>query len=401
VWDKGGLNLLAEKDASGNVTAEYIHGYSPVNGIGTLVAAKKTVGETTYYQYPQYDHRGTVVGLTDKTGAVIASYEYNAFGEVISADESTEVQAVGNRFRYQSNWMVLKDSGDRFYISAARVYDAKLGRFLQRDPLFSGQFLAHRFAFSNKAYDAVADSIWNGGSVLKKKQVSYSYVADIPNFGVDPFGLNIHLPKSEPNFTQQSLAKDLYDWLSGLFAGDDKKKGQSGSGATLFPPFDWDPQNYTQDDYHNYDNDQSFACFIGETCGTTIEKTHMWQMEVAIRIKTLTKSVAGYDGHLTRLGRATSRLKDCYYLLPVNCECKDFPDLDIPRIPAITECDDYYSYAANAFAAMLIYSFIPPVSITPGGDIDVNQQQTENATTALTVGGAAALLLRMAPLLTF
>jgi len=149
VWDKGGLNLLAEKDASGNVTAEYIHGYSPVTGIGSLVAAKKTVDGTAYYQYPQYDHRGTVVGLTDKTGAVIASYEYNAFGEPLVAEESTDVQAAGNRFRYQSNWMTLKDSGDRFYLSAARVYDAKTGRFLQRDPLFSGQFLAHSFTFTN------------------------------------------------------------------------------------------------------------------------------------------------------------------------------------------------------------------------------------------------------------
>jgi len=113
-----------------------------VTGIGSLVAAKKTVVETTYYQYPQYDHRGTVVGLTDKTGAVIASYEYNAFGEVISADESAEVQAAGNRFRYQSNWMTLKDSGGRFYLSPTRVYDMTTARFLSRDHLrLSGRYL--------------------------------------------------------------------------------------------------------------------------------------------------------------------------------------------------------------------------------------------------------------------
>jgi len=53
VWDKDGLNLLAEKDTNGNVIAEYLHGYSPVEGIGTLIAAKKFVDSETFYQYPQ------------------------------------------------------------------------------------------------------------------------------------------------------------------------------------------------------------------------------------------------------------------------------------------------------------------------------------------------------------
>ena len=43
-WDAGGLNLLYEKDASGNVVAEYTHGYTPVAGIGSLVAARRMLG---------------------------------------------------------------------------------------------------------------------------------------------------------------------------------------------------------------------------------------------------------------------------------------------------------------------------------------------------------------------
>ncbi len=116
VWDKGGLNLLAEKDSSGNVTAEYIHGYSPVSGIGTLVAAKKMIGETAYYQYPQYDHRGSVVGLTDKAGNVIASYEYDAWGNILQSNETAAVITAGNRFKYQSNWLALNDSDGSFIL---------------------------------------------------------------------------------------------------------------------------------------------------------------------------------------------------------------------------------------------------------------------------------------------
>jgi len=246
VWDKGGLNLLAEKDASGNVTAEYIHGYSPVTGIGSLVAAKKTVGETAYYQYPQYDHRGTVVGLTDKTGAVIASYEYNAFGEPLVAEESTDVQAAGNRFRYQSNWMTLKDSGDRFYLSAARVYDAKTGRFLQRDPLFSGQFLAHSFAFKNQRfadndYHMAPKNNYDYGELIYHNSSTnlYGYVMCNPIHKIDLYGLSgitvefqdcgedqkesVNKLLPDINSAIGEMTKDFGDFATAIFSGNTRK----------------------------------------------------------------------------------------------------------------------------------------------------------------------------------
>ena len=47
-WDQHGLNLLAERDAAGTVTASYVHGESPVEGSGTLVAARKEGGGTSH-----------------------------------------------------------------------------------------------------------------------------------------------------------------------------------------------------------------------------------------------------------------------------------------------------------------------------------------------------------------
>ena len=67
-WDANGMNLLQERDASGGVTAGYTHGYTPIDGIGSMVAASRTASGATYYQYPVYDHRGTVVRLTDGLG---------------------------------------------------------------------------------------------------------------------------------------------------------------------------------------------------------------------------------------------------------------------------------------------------------------------------------------------
>jgi len=91
---------------------------SALTGIGTIVAAKKMSGTTAYYQYAQYDHRGSVSTLTDKSGAVVASYLYDAWGNILNSTERVAVEAVGNRFKYQSNWMYLRE---RIHLSPARV----------------------------------------------------------------------------------------------------------------------------------------------------------------------------------------------------------------------------------------------------------------------------------------
>jgi len=141
-WDENGMNLLCERDAAGAVVAEYAHGETPINGIGSLTAAKKADGGSTYYQYPVYDHRGTVMRLTDAEGSVTATYEYDAWGNALQAADSP----AGNRFRYQSNWRALRDSGSGLLLSPTRVYDATLGRFLQRDqsPVTSTDFVAYK-----------------------------------------------------------------------------------------------------------------------------------------------------------------------------------------------------------------------------------------------------------------
>ena len=130
-WDKNGMNLLAERDSSGAITAEYTHGHTPIDGIGSMVAATQDVSGTTYYQYPIYDHRGTVHNIVDATGTTTDTYKYDAWGKVIQEETS----AANNRFRYQSNWIVLKDSDGQLYLSPTRLFHADMGRFLQRDSM--------------------------------------------------------------------------------------------------------------------------------------------------------------------------------------------------------------------------------------------------------------------------
>ena len=130
-WDQNRMNLLGERDTGGNTTAEYSHGHTPIGGIGSLVSAKKVESAATYYQYPIYDHRGSVVRLLDARGSVTAYYEYSAWGEVLHEQET----GAWNHFRYQSNWICLKDSSGALFLSPTRLYYADTGRFLTRDPL--------------------------------------------------------------------------------------------------------------------------------------------------------------------------------------------------------------------------------------------------------------------------
>ena len=132
-WDQNGMNLLAERDSTGEVTAEYAHGQTPINGIGSMTGAAKAQYGSTYFQYPMYDHRSSVFAILDHNGQVTDSYLYNAWGERLNASET----GPPNRFGYQSNWIVLPDSGRTIYISPTRLYDATVGRFLQRDMAIS------------------------------------------------------------------------------------------------------------------------------------------------------------------------------------------------------------------------------------------------------------------------
>ena len=151
-WDSNGLNLLAEQDSTGATTAKYTHGYTPIDGIGSMVGAVKSEAGGTYYQYPIYDHRGTVVRLVDANGDIVGDYSYNAWGVPLTEQET----GASNRFRYQSNWIDLGDSDGELVLSPMRVYHAGNGRFLQKDRLGFIDGLNLYAAFGGNAVGTVA-----------------------------------------------------------------------------------------------------------------------------------------------------------------------------------------------------------------------------------------------------
>ncbi|MHC4252823.1 MAG: RHS repeat domain-containing protein [Planctomycetota bacterium] len=171
------MNQLEERADDLSLTAQHTHGATPIDGIGSVVVTNRA----PYYQYPHYDHRGSLFVLED-TGTTDLEAEYNAFGE--------ELERSGNavtRFGYQGTaWMRL-DSG--LYVSPTRLYVPGQGRFGQVDPLkllvmrrHVGQWVVLPYGESVMSLGG-RDAIGDEGDVKL-----YAYARGAPAALVDPFG---------------------------------------------------------------------------------------------------------------------------------------------------------------------------------------------------------------------
>jgi len=111
VWDG---DQLAYETGSGT-TKKYIRGLS-------LVACVEGSAPTYY----QHDAHGNVVALTNSSGTVTRTYEYDAFGNQLNIDPTDT-----NPFRYCGEYY---DAETGSYYLRARYYDSAIGRFTQEDP---------------------------------------------------------------------------------------------------------------------------------------------------------------------------------------------------------------------------------------------------------------------------
>ena len=109
IWD--GSNMICEYASSAASGKVYIYGH-------TLISQ----GNSWYYLYNAH---GDVVKYTNANGAVLQSYDYDAFGE--EADPST---TDANPFRYAGQYF---DDETGTYYLRARYYNPGNGRFTQQD----------------------------------------------------------------------------------------------------------------------------------------------------------------------------------------------------------------------------------------------------------------------------
>ncbi|WP_050615352.1 RHS repeat domain-containing protein [Bacillus testis] len=110
--------VLYEMDNNLKITKEYTY---DDNGVPVTLIYKGV----SYYYLTNY--HGDVLGLTDKDGNLVASYSYDAWGNILSQDgELAEV----NPYRYAG---YRYDEDTKLYYLLSRYYNANDGRFITKD----------------------------------------------------------------------------------------------------------------------------------------------------------------------------------------------------------------------------------------------------------------------------
>ncbi|MFZ4602914.1 MAG: RHS repeat-associated core domain-containing protein, partial [Caulobacterales bacterium] len=128
-----GVNLIGEYDTTGALVRRYLHGPGTdeplVQFAGTQVAS---------WSYFMANTQGSVMALTSQAGVVSERYRYGPFGEPKDPTSFAAGSWTGSRFRYTGQ-TTLPEA--KLYHYKARVYDPIYGRFLQTDPVGTGDDL--------------------------------------------------------------------------------------------------------------------------------------------------------------------------------------------------------------------------------------------------------------------
>jgi RHS repeat-associated protein len=122
-----GWQLIAEYDGDGNLQRKYVYG----PGIDEPI--RMTSGGANYYYHA--DGLGSVTKITDVTGNLVESYQYDVFGTPTMYDHSAiriSQSAIGNRLLFTGRDY---DPDTGWYNYRYRYYNPALGRFVQRDPV--------------------------------------------------------------------------------------------------------------------------------------------------------------------------------------------------------------------------------------------------------------------------
>ena len=146
--------VIAELDADGNEKCWYTIG-------ADLISQERSGTVSTYL----YDGHGSVRGLSDETGAVTDTYNYDAWGELLDKTGTTE-----NSFLYCGEQL---DSATGLYYLRARYMDPSTGVFTTMDTYQGSIFdpvSLHKYLYANA--DPVMNSDPSGYATLTGTQVA-------------------------------------------------------------------------------------------------------------------------------------------------------------------------------------------------------------------------------------
>jgi len=158
-----GNQVVAELDQNGDLLRTYTYGPGIDNILSITVYTNTPIPQNAQTYYYIKDIQNTVLALTDETGAIVESYDYDAWGNILDVKNgsgtsiSNQQSAIGNRYLFQGREY---DFQTGLYYFRARWYHSQTGRWLSKDPI----------------------GISGGLN-------QYSFVANDPVNFVDPYGL--------------------------------------------------------------------------------------------------------------------------------------------------------------------------------------------------------------------
>ncbi len=91
-------------------------------------------------QYYHFDQRGDTVAITDGTGSITGTVAYGVYGEILNQSGT-----INTPFLFNGLWGVQTDSNG-IYFHRARYYHPALRRWLNRDPIGSGENNLYAYA---------------------------------------------------------------------------------------------------------------------------------------------------------------------------------------------------------------------------------------------------------------
>ncbi len=102
---------------------------------GNLSVIRQVTPTKDYHFYVTTNAQGDVLGIYSSTGILLASYEYDAWGNcTVSYDNPTYNIGATNPIRYRGYYY---DSETELYYLQSRYYDPEIGRFLNADGYIS------------------------------------------------------------------------------------------------------------------------------------------------------------------------------------------------------------------------------------------------------------------------
>lgn len=139
--------LLADIEIGAGAVANYIYAGK------RLIASGSVSNGFVFYHF---NHIGSTLALTDAAGTTVGAFDYDPFGKV------TARSGVFTPFTFIGAYGVIEGSEDLFFMRN-RYYDARTGRFIQRDPIGHDGGQSNFYAYCGNSPINAADPNGLGG----------------------------------------------------------------------------------------------------------------------------------------------------------------------------------------------------------------------------------------------